>query len=118
MSCVVPGCNSGYGTHNKYPPGVGKHRFPKDPKLRKEWCKAIPRDDWEPTDSSRVCGLHFEDLDYEQNRKDSNKNRKKGDLKRRKLKDDAIPRIFPNCPAYLSKNRPGITVINILWQFI
>jgi hypothetical protein len=103
MSCVVPGCTSGYGTNNKFPPGVGKHRFPKKPELRKIWINAIPRKDWQPTESSRVCSLHFDDLDFFIERQDSNVHRKTGELKVRRLKTDAVPRKFP-----------GVNFINVL----
>jgi len=45
-------------------------------------------------------------LDYKINRKDSNPRRNLGELKIRRLKDDAIPRIFPGLPTYLSSTRP------------
>ena len=107
MSCVVPGCKSGYGTKNVFPPGVTKHRFPKDLELRKRWRDAIPRADWEPTDHSRICSLHFDDSDYNSQHQDSNKHRKNDpDLKVRRLKEDAIPRYFPGCPSYLSSKPP------------
>jgi len=96
MSCVVPGCKSGYGTKNQLPPGVRTHRFPKDLAQRKRWCEAIPRADWQPTDFSRICSLHFDNSDYFTEHQDSNKHRQKDSaLKRRRLKPDAIPRYFP-----------------------
>ena len=95
MSCVVPGCKSGYGYQSKLPEGVRKHRFPKDPKIREVWRKAIPRQNWEPTDSSIVCSLHFNDSDYITERQDNNQYRSQGPLKLRRLKPDAIPRRFP-----------------------
>ena len=104
MSCVVPGCKSGYGTDNVYPPGVGKHRFPKNPLKRKRWANAIPRSEWEPTDHSRICSLHFDSSDYETVHKDTNKHRKTDpELKNRRLKSTAVPRYFPGCPTYLSR---------------
>jgi len=106
MSCVVPGCKSGYGTKNVYPPGVGKHRFPKDLAIRKRWIEAIPRADWEPSEHSRICSLHFDELDYETKRNDSNKHRKtEAKLKNKQLKSDAVPRYFPGCPSYLSSKQ-------------
>ena len=104
-SCVVPGCQSGYGTKNEFPEGVGKHRFPKDPRMRELWIKAIPRADWVPTVHSRVCSLHFVKSDFKVDRNDSNKNRNRGELKTRCLKKNAIPRVFPGCPSYLSKKK-------------
>ena len=95
MSCVVPGCKSGYGYQSKLPEGVRKHRFPKDPVIRDIWRKAIPRQNWEPTDSSIICSLHFHDSDYVSERQDNNQYRSQGPLKLRRLKSEAIPRIFP-----------------------
>lgn len=104
MSCIAPGCKSGYGTKNVYPPGVGKHRFPKDLLMKKRWTDAIPRAAWEPSEHSRICSLHFDASDYETDHKDSNKHRKKEiQLKNKRLKSDAIPRYFPGCPSYLSQ---------------
>ena len=104
-SCVVPGCQSGYGSKNQFPAGIGKHRFPKDPRMRELWIKAIPRADWSPTVHSRVCSLHFDKSDFKVERDDSNKNRNLGKLNTRQLKKNAIPRVFPGCPSYLSKKK-------------
>ena len=103
MSCVVPGCQTGYGTKKTFPQGVGKHRFPKDPSLRETWLKAIPRSDWMPSSHSVICSLHFEKSDFKTERTDSNAQRQLGGLKTRRLKKTAVPRNFPGCPAYLSK---------------
>ena len=107
MSCVVPGCKSGYGTENKIAPGVVLHRFPKDPDRKKSWCRAVPRAKWEPSDFSRICSLHFDPSDYCAERQDSNKFRKTApELQKKKLKPDAVPRIFPGCPSYLTSEKP------------
>ena len=95
MSCVVPGCKSGYGFQSKLPEGVRKHRFPKYPVFRAIWRKAIPRESWEPTDSSIICSLHFQDSDYVTERQDNNQYRSQGPLKLKRLKPEAIPRRFP-----------------------
>ncbi len=65
MSCVAPGCKSGYGSDCKLPPGVTKHIFPKDDASRRAWIEAVPRDDWEPSNSSILCSLHFTDDDFQ-----------------------------------------------------
>ena len=85
---------------------MSSHVFPKDPGRRDQWIKAIPRKDWSPGKRSVVCSLHFEDMDFKVGRKDSNKRRKLGNLRIRCLKDDAVPRIFPNFPNYLTTHRP------------
>jgi len=105
-SCVVPGCKSGYGTSGQLPPGVSRHQFPKDPAKRDTWIKAIPRANWQPSKRSVICSLHFEDSDFRTERHDSNTHRDRGELKTRHLKATAIPRVFPNLPAYLSKSKP------------
>ena len=107
MSCIVPCCNSGYGTENKIAPGVVLHRFPKNPDQKKKWCSAIPRANWEPSDFSRICSLHFDPSDYVSERQDTNKYRKTGsDLVKKRLKPEAVPRLFPGCPSYLSSQKP------------
>jgi THAP domain len=65
MSCVAPGCKSGYGSDCKLPPGVTKHIFPKEEAARRAWIEAMPRDDWEPSNSSILCSLHFTDDDFQ-----------------------------------------------------
>jgi hypothetical protein len=65
MSCVAPGCKSGYGSDCKLPPGVTKHIFPKEDSARRAWIEAVPRDDWEPSNSSILCSLHFTDDDFQ-----------------------------------------------------
>ncbi|KAH7980180.1 hypothetical protein HPB49_013667 [Dermacentor silvarum] len=34
-------------------------RFPKENTRRKAWVQAVRREKWQPSDSSRICGLHF-----------------------------------------------------------
>ena len=69
--------------------------------------RAIPRDDWEPTSSSGVCKRHFKPADLVLERTDTNERRKKKREPLARLKSDAIPTIFPDCPAYLSKEIPN-----------
>jgi hypothetical protein len=99
------GCKSGYG-NDKLPQGVRKHIFPKDDLKRQQWIKAIPRTNWTPAVNAVVCSLHFEDCDYKSQRSDKNSSRDRGELKYKRLKDDAVPRIFPGLPVYLSSSRP------------
>ena len=58
--------------------------------------------------NSGVCQLHLISKDFQEDRVDSNerRKRKKGTLKLAKLKEDAVPHIFPNLPSYLSKETP------------
>ena len=71
--------------------------------------RAIPRDNWEPTSNSGVCKQHFKPDDLALERTDTNERRKKKNepLALIRLKSDAISTIFPNCPAYLSKETPN-----------
>lgn len=43
---------------------IGIHLFPKDPKRRKLWEIALRRKNWKPTDTSRLCRVHFKLEDY------------------------------------------------------
>lgn len=101
VGCIAPGCKSGYD--GKLPLGVTCHLLPKDEGERKKWIQAIPRDNWTPSASARICSLHFEMDDFITERADSNPNRSRGELQRRRLKPNVVPHIFPNCPTYMSK---------------
>ncbi len=96
-SCVAPGCKSGYGTEGKLPPGVSRHYFPRDAARRELWIKAVPRANWQPSQTSVLCSLHFTQDDFKTERTDTNPYRKTGagNLTRPRLKEDAVPRIFP-----------------------
>lgn len=87
------------------------HAFPlHDQQLTKEWLKAIHREDFVPTDKSRLCSLHFYPSDFVCESKDSNSRRKRqrlsSTLSRRYLLPTAVPRRLPNAPAYLSSMPP------------
>ena len=101
VGCVAPGCKSGY--NGKLPVGVTCHLLPKEEEARKRWIQAIRRENWTPSASARICSLHFEEEDFVSERTDSNPNRSRGELQRRRLKPNVVPHIFPNCPSYLSK---------------
>ncbi|KAG8201700.1 hypothetical protein JTE90_012764 [Oedothorax gibbosus] len=49
MSCVAFGC---YNNSSKKIAGITFHRFPKEEILRKEWAKAVKRDNWNPSKHS------------------------------------------------------------------
>lgn len=55
QKCCVPGCNGNYQNG----PKVSVFGFPKDVSLRQKWLKAIPRDNFEPTNNTKVCEAHF-----------------------------------------------------------
>ncbi len=85
---------------------MSKHLFPKNPLRRDQWIKSIPRANWSPSASSVVCSLHFHEEDFKTERCDSNSRRNLGELKSKRLKSDAVPRIFPGLPSYLSVPKP------------
>jgi hypothetical protein len=81
--CAVPLCK-----------GFGGFRFPKDPILRKKWQVAIRRQTsrkklWKPTNRSVVCAKHFQESDFYQPKF------LYGEKRRRLLKKEAIPSVFP-----------------------
>mgnify|MGYP005982137529 FL=1 len=106
--CCVPGCNSNYDSEiKKGGPVVSAFRFPKDEERKKLWLLAIPRKDFSPTANSVVCMKHFSEDDII--RYDLYKT-KDGTTQQLllmcpKLKEDALPRIFPNLPKYLTKEK-------------
>lgn len=66
------------------------------------------RKDFKVTEYTKICSLHFVEEDFIEERKDSNERRSKkltGNLTKRRLKDSAIPSIFPNAPSYLSTEK-------------
>ncbi|CAN7944911.1 unnamed protein product [Ixodes pacificus] len=87
--CCVPGCanNTASAQH------VSWHCFPKDSVLRSVWVKRINRKGttgryslWEPTSTSRICGIHFNEAE-------------------RKKYEEKAPRFFPT--RTLAKYVPG-----------
>ena len=48
-------------TNNSYSSGISMHIFPKNEKVRAQWVKFVRthRPDWEPTEYSYLCSLHF-----------------------------------------------------------
>ena len=109
--CCVPKCRSGYSltNTNDEKQSISVFSFPENQELRRKWMRAIPRDNWEPTSNSGVCKQYFKPDDLALERTDTNERRKKKKepLALIRLKSDAIPTIFPNCPAYLSKEIPN-----------
>ena len=110
--CCVPKCRSGYSL-TKSNTNDEKQRISVFFFLKtRNWegnGRAIPGDNWEPTSNSGVCKQHFKPDDLALERTDTNERRKKKKepLALIRLKSDAIPTIFPNCPAYLSKEIPN-----------
>ena len=106
--CCVPGCKSNYQSCLKAGENsVSVFHFPKNENLKIQWLKAIPRADYSPTQYSVVCAKHFVSGDII--REDiyllPDGTTKKIPTKVR-LSVTAVPCIFPNLPAYLSKTVP------------
>ena len=60
-------CCSAYGCSRKFNKNdnIRFHSFPlKDKQLLKKWLAAMRRDDFLPTQHSRICGQHFLPTDY------------------------------------------------------
>ena len=103
--CFVPNCRTGYPPTKKEKTAalqddvgkVGMFRAPKNEELFKRWKAAIPRIDAELNHKSKVCSLHFEEDDIIKERTFPGKDGQIISFKwvNWKLKEDAIPRIFP-----------------------
>eukprot|EP00102_Acyrthosiphon_pisum_P007933 XP_003243829.1 PREDICTED: THAP domain-containing protein 4-like [Acyrthosiphon pisum] len=78
MSCSAVNCT------NRRTQGVRLFRFPAQLERRKIWINNIGRAQWQPTESARLCEVHFEENQFERKRID-------GWIK---LKWNAIPTIF------------------------
>ena len=106
-TCFVPSCRSGYKSKSSpedNPTGKTFHKFPEDEARRIKWIRAIHRENFTPSASSRVCSLHFHETDFVRSSGDSNsyRQRKGTALKRRYLQCDVIPSKFPHLPSYLT----------------
>lgn len=106
--CVAPGCTSNYQSIIKSEGYVKVFGFPKDEPRRSEWLRAIPRSNWNPSQRAYVCMKHFHETDLHWIETFKNSNGDWCEFKRDKpkLAPRAVPKIFPNLPAYLSKNCP------------
>ena len=87
------------------------HSFPNGDRrkqLREQWIAALPFKEWTPSKSSKLCDLHFSPNDFVEDRRDTNtsRNTERGELKKKYLREDAIPHVWPEDPAYFSKHSP------------
>ena len=96
-------------------------KFPnsvKEPVRRDQWIAEVPQKYWKPgaDEEPRICELHFQEKDFIQESSDSNSRRKRqkvsndtcvaGSLKRKSLRKDAYPSIWPGSPEHLSTITP------------
>ncbi|XP_011864876.1 PREDICTED: uncharacterized protein LOC105560391 [Vollenhovia emeryi] len=78
----MPGC-AAVGCNNRSEKGYIMKCFPRDPKLRKLWQDRVARADWEPSNNSFLCHVHFEPEEWSITQ-----------TGRVRLKKNAIPSIF------------------------
>lgn len=84
VQCSAPGCN------NSSTKGFLLKRFPRDPERRAKWATNIEKINWEPTNNSYVCEVHFDDNQWESKRLD-------------RLKWNAVPTMFHKRPKYVKR---------------
>nr|CAH7742419.1 unnamed protein product [Callosobruchus chinensis] len=101
--CCVPSCTGNYLSNGSK---VHIFKFPKDQDFREKWLQAIHRENFQISEHSVVCHLHFVETDILH--KTSEVDCKTGktltvNLNKPKLKPNVIPSIFPSAPSYLSK---------------
>ncbi|XP_054718701.1 uncharacterized protein LOC129228087 isoform X2 [Uloborus diversus] len=91
--CEAYGCSSKI---NKRDPGITFHRFPKDPKLRMMWIRAVCRKDpttgeiWQPSTNSALCSKHFSEEMFDCT-----------STAKIRLHKNAVPEIFDGIPKHL-----------------
>lgn len=78
----MPGC-AAVGCNNRSEKGYIMKCFPRNPKLRKIWQERVARADWEPSNNSFLCHVHFEPQEWSVTQSG-----------RIKLKKNALPSIF------------------------
>ncbi|KAK7476706.1 hypothetical protein BaRGS_00032043 [Batillaria attramentaria] len=83
--CVAFGCSN-----RKIAKGKSFHRFPKDEARRNQWIVALRRENFKPSEYSRICSDHFEEACFDRT----------GQTIR--LRDTAVPTIF-NFPPHTQK---------------
>ena len=88
---------------------ISHHKFPTNKVVRKIWISRLPLKNWKLTTSSLLCSRHFLPSDFKENSTDSNKRgtrHSSGDqIKRRLLKRDAIPSIWPGLKNHVAKEK-------------
>ena len=106
-TCCVPFCKSGYSSVRRTKKKTGFFQFPSNAERKAAWIRAIHRKNFVPSTYSRVCSIHFKEEDFVTQRRDSNPRRHSGPLKKKTLKPDAVPSVFPDHPSYLQP-KPSI----------
>nr|CAH7763589.1 unnamed protein product [Callosobruchus chinensis] len=94
-TCCVPKCNG----NTKHGLKVHMSGFPSDPILLQKWIAAVPRENFTPVSSSKVCNLHFipEHLVWTVSQQDSKTGKiVSAQLIKPRLYKNAVPSVFPN----------------------
>lgn len=101
MKCSVTGCKSNYDSNQG---SFSVFTIPSEEQRRKLWLRKIPRKNWTPGPTARVCELHFDPKFISRTEEfiDKEGNKKLFPRKRPILLADAVPTKFHNLPAYLS----------------
>ena len=115
-TCCVPGCKTGYKSQ-KNSEKYSLFGFPADENLKQKWIAAIPRKNWVVSKNHKVCSRHFSSDDIQTTSIDSHDKRRcdrsSPTLQIQRLKQKAVPKIFPDLPKYLavasSKPRSGLS---------
>ncbi|KAH8040756.1 hypothetical protein HPB51_012926 [Rhipicephalus microplus] len=103
-TCYVPLCKGGYKSFKEK---VSLFRAPADPVRRQEWARNIKRGDKVLDETCVVCSRHFDDRYIQRTFKHViNGEDVEFDRERPSLTPDAVPTIFPDGPAYLTKPVP------------
>ncbi|KAH8032706.1 hypothetical protein HPB51_001398 [Rhipicephalus microplus] len=103
-TCFVPLCKGGYKSFKEK---VSLFRALADPVRLQEWARNIKRGDKALDETCVVCSRHFDDRYIQRTFKHViNGEDVEFDRERPSLTPDAVPTIFPNGPAYLTKPVP------------
>lgn len=108
VSCVAYKCRRGYKGNRETQP---LFKFPADSSRRALWLRALRIEaNYNITNSSGVCGKHFDESDFAWERQDKTRQRSKNlspRCSRPKLIETAVPRIFADAPKYLTTEKPA-----------
>ncbi|KAH6927751.1 hypothetical protein HPB50_007733 [Hyalomma asiaticum] len=103
--CCVPMCRGNYDGG----PKVRLFSFPSDEKRKAEWQRAVRRDDVDVAQlkDSKVCERHCKPEYLRTTSSYTNVDGRtiEAPMKLTRLTPDALPTIFPDCPAYVSDKR-------------
>ena len=110
FTCCVPQCCTGCKPREGEQvssENVPLFWFPRNEVLQRKWLRAIPREGLCSTEFLRICAKHFYEEDIMSTSSDCYENRRAArvqqELKSPRVKPQAIPRIFPWLPHYLTK---------------